>query len=196
MMIELNSLLFYTILSSYMSWFRNKDVKYIGYVNSTINASAIILVEQLYGEVAWRLFVGYLVYDTASIANNMHAYKNTAKDFIIHHLLAIYLCCGGYIEMYPEQASDLFKLERTVPLLNTLWFCRYYDIRNYKVSALNVLSLGVYTYYRVYCLGTIVYNNYVENADYTLQIFISSIFMLNMSWYVLLLNMARKVMLK
>ena len=91
MMIEVNTFLFYTVLSSYISWFEHKETKYIGYINSTINATLIVLLEQYSLTLVGKLYMGYLVYDLVSILNNLSEYKNgTGKQFIFHHVLCIY----------------------------------------------------------------------------------------------------------
>lgn len=194
-MIEINAILFYTSLSSYLYWFECKNTKYIGYINSTINSVLIVLLEAYYTRTALKLYIGYLVYDTLSIINNKHEYKNGLyKQFIIHHLISFYLV---YNSNNIDLTKDYLKLERSVPVMNISWFCNYYKIDNIVTTFLKIMTVILCTYYRVYHFGMVNYNNYINyTISYDLQIVSIYLYMLCLVWYKYILQIVNKSVIK
>ena len=193
MMIEVNSFLFYTVLSSYISWFKHKETKYIGYVNSTINSTLIVLLEKYSMTLACKLYMGYLIYDLVSIINNLSEYKNSVgKQFIFHHVLCIYFIYNNYELVYPEYTSKMIQMERTLPIMNLTWFCYYHKIENIGVHFLKLLTVILYTYYRIYICGMLNYENYINGISYKIQFITWCIYMMNIKWYMGIVNMVKK----
>lgn len=195
MMIEVNTFLFYTMLSNYLSWFERKETKYIGYVNSTINSTVIVLLEGYSLDIITKLYVGYLLYDTISIMNNLDKYKkNMDLQYIGHHILCMFYIYLNYHKMYVDFTQNMFLLERTVPIINLSWFFYYYNINNLSVNVVRCASFLIYTYYRVCWFTILVYNNFVDAMDYKIQFISWCIYAMNIKWYFDIIRILKKAL--
>ena len=195
-MIEVNTFLFYTMLSNYLSWFERKETKYIGYVNSTINSTVIVLLEGYSLDIITKLYVGYLLYDTISIMNNPEEYKkNLRLQFIGHNVLCMFCIYLNWHNTHAEFTRNIFLVERTLPLMNLSWFCRYYKINNLYVDVLKSASFLLYTYYRVYWFALLIYSNFIDGMDYKIQLISWCIYAMNIMWYFDIVRNLKKALL-
>lgn len=197
MMIEVNTFLFYTMLSNYLSWFERKESRYIGYVNSTINSTVIVLLEGYPLDTLTQLYIGYLLYDTISIINNSEEYKKYIRiQFIGHHLICMLYIYLDWHNTYADFTRKIFLVERTLPLMNLSWFCHYYKIDNLCVDVLKSASFLLYTYYRVYWFSLLIYNNFMDGMDYKIQLISWCIYAMNIMWYYDFAKILKKALLK
>ena len=194
MIVTVNSTLFYGCLSRYLSWFKNVTPEYAAYINSTINAGALIFTESIDITTRMNLFSGYLISDTIYLLCKKNPFHPKNQQFLIHHLFSLALTVSPYPRMYPDITSKLLIVERTIPIANALWFLKHYNpnpTQNIKqiTNVLKVLILTVFTYYRVIHLSLMSYNCYQNSTAIPAQVGVYSIWAINMMWYKKLLKM-------
>ena len=193
MILTINSTLFYGCLSRYLSWFKNTTPEYAAYINSTINAGALIFTESLDITTRMSLFSGYLISDTLYLLCKTPG-QSKNHQFLIHHLFSLALTISPYPQMYPEITSNLLVVERTIPIANAIWFFKNNNptpTKNVKhiTNVLKVLFFTAFTYYRVIHLSLMAYNCYQTSTAIPSQIGVYSIWAINMMWYKKLLKM-------
>ena len=191
MILLLNCAFFYSLVSSYFTWFRGVTPEYISYVNSSISSLVVIVAEKMQGPlVACDFLSGFLLYDTVRMLCN----KDNSIDnkmyilFLSHHVITFALCNSIYPSMYPDATSSILMVEMTIPVSNLLWFLKFYNIEPLYRTLIKALYFLLYTYYRVYNLTYILINHYYEYSDTPAFYFLLGIIIINVLWYVKIIN--------
>ena len=196
MIVTVNTTLFYMCLSRYLSWFKQKDPKYSAYINSTINACALIFTEQIDMATRMSVFSGYLINDTISLLCKKNPFHSKNQQFLIHHLFSLALTMSPYPIIYPEITSNLLVVERTIPIANALWFLKHYNplptqTVNQITKGLKVLFFTAFTYYRVIHLSLASYGLTMAKPTVAMpvKLCVYSLCTINMIWYTKILKM-------
>ena len=190
MIVVLNTACFYTFISTYFTWFKNKDSQHMAYCNSTISSLLVVCSERFVGySIACELFSGFLIYDIGHILFNIDLYRknNAYINYIIHHIACSLICLSELSALYPNIASNLLMLEITVPVGNFIWFTKYHHIDKLYCGMLKFIYFILFSYYRVYKLLylTIISFYDVKFSGIFFLLFLSTI---NMYWYIMLIK--------
>ena len=185
MIMIINTVCFYAFISNYYTWFKNIDTQYMAYCNSTISSILVLTSEKLGGVIlACHFLGGFLIYDIGHILMNLELYKKNYAyaNYIVHHIITLAICLSHLPNVYPSMASDLLKLEMTVPVGNLIWFSGRHNIEKIYVTGLKLLYFTLFTYYRILKLLQLTINN-ITIDSYCGILFLLLLSTLNVSWY-------------
>ena len=190
MILALNTLFFYSLNSSYFTWFRNKDIKYMSYCNSTISSLLVLLSDKMINSyIAIEFLRGYMMYDVIHILANKDMYKknNGHVKWLAHHIITLAVTGTSLPSKYPNIASNLLNMEVTIPVINASWFIKYYNQPKEYIKICNFLFILLYSYFRVYKLLYItIWPGY--NTSVVSTLFLISLLYINLLWYVDIIN--------
>lgn len=190
MILALNAFFFYSLNSSYYTWFRNKDIKYMSYCNSTISSLLVLLSDKMISSyIAIEFLRGYMMYDIIHILTHKDLYKknNGRLKWLSHHAITLVVTGTSLPSKYPNIASNLLNMEITIPVINAYWFIKYYKQPEKYENICKYLFILLYSYFRIYKLFCItIWPDYNTSAVGTL--FLISLLYINLLWYVDILN--------
>ena len=155
MILAINAFFFYSINSSYYTWFRNKDIKYMSYCNSTISSLLVLFSEKMISSyIAIEFLRGYMMYDIIHILTHKDLYKNNNGHlkWLSHHAITLLVTSTTLPLIYPYTTSNLLNMEITIPVMNASWFIKYYKQPEKYENICKYLFILLYSYFRIYKL--------------------------------------------
>jgi hypothetical protein len=186
MLLLLNTFFFYSLYSSYYTWFRNRDAKYMAYCNSTISSVLVLLSENMINSyIALEFLSGFLLYDITHILLNIEMYKknNAHIKWLAHHSITLIVTNSALPNTYPVITSGLLNMEFTIPIINAVWFIKYYKQPKIYENACKLFYLILYSYFRVYKLLNITMTHCYSTRDPACALFLVSLSYINLLWY-------------
>lgn len=193
MILLLNTCFFYSMYSSYYIWFRNRESRYMAYCCSTISSLLVLCSENMINSyIAIEFLSGFLLYDIAHILLNIETYsKNNAHlKWLAHHGITLVVSNSTLPAMYPAITSSLLSMEITIPVINAVWFIKYYKQPKLYENICKLLYLGLYSYYRVYKLLAMTVPHIFNPEKISVTCFLVTLSYINLLWYYEILKKA------
>ena len=133
-----------------------------------------------------------MIYDFCHILNNINVYDKHYKEYLLHHISVILFGTENSVMNNIKAFQELVKVEITIPFMNTLWFCKKYNINNAYTKILKVIFFLLYSYYRIYNVFFYLYKSHKGNASYMVQLLFFCVGFLNIKWYRSIVKIALK----